>query len=113
MNTLKEVRLCFEFDRMDVRSCNFNVKGELILFCKVKSNFRWNDVNLVCVYSIESVTVTRCQKIHMTPENAKLISITNHNKIWLRQGSNLYEWDLLTAHTTMILKNIYEVIINR
>src|SRR5687767_14961348 len=96
MNTSKEIRLYFEFDWMDVKACNFNTKVELILFCIVQSNFRWNYVNLICVYSIETKNKlkTKCQKVYRIPEEAELISITRHDKIWLRQKNNLYEWDL-------------------
>src|SRR5688572_25353104 len=110
METSQEIKLYFEFDRMDVQSCNFNTDGKLILFCKVKSNVKWNDTNLVCIYSIEAERRrTKCQKIYMIPKEAKLIRITKHNKIWLRLNDNLYEWDLLDGHTTMVLKNIHEV----
>src|SRR5688572_8318631 len=116
MNTSQEIRLYFEFDKMSVRLCNFNMEGELIFFCKVELKFRQNDfINLVCVYSIETrnnLKETKCQKIYMISKDAELISITKHNKIWLRQNNHLYEWDLRTACTTMALKNVYEVNMN-
>jgi len=86
------------------------MKGELILFCEAKSIARRNDTNLVCVYSIEAKR-TKCQKIYMVPKESEVISITKHNKIWLRLNDNLYEWGLRTAHITMTLNNIHEVII--
>ncbi len=118
MNTSREIKLCFEFDTMNVKLCNFNIDGNLILFCtcRVKSNVKRNEIDLVCIYSIEQMNKsktkkTKCQKIYMIPKEAELISITKYNKIWLRLNNNLYEYDLLAAHTTMALANIYEVII--
>ena len=118
MNTSREIKLYFEFDWMDVQLCNFNMNGELILFCEIVSHARENDINLVCVYSIETTynnlkqtKTTKCQKIYMIPKEAKLISITKYNKIWLFLNNILYEWDLLTAYTTMSFNSVYEVII--
>ena len=107
-NTNHEIGLYFEFDRMDVRFCSFKKDGDLILSCKAKSNFRWKDVNLVCVYSIETKS-TKCQKIYMVPLDSELISITNSDKVWLRHQNNLYEWNLRNTHTTVVLKNLDEV----
>ncbi len=114
MNTSRELKLYFEFDRINVKHCNFNKNGELILFCTIRTNLRYDKINIVCVYSIiknKLIRKSKCQKIFKITEEAKLISITKHNKIWLRLNNNLYEWDLLTAQTTIALKNIYEEVI--
>ncbi len=109
----REIKLCFEFDAMEVQFSNFNRKGELILFCSVRTNIRYDYINIVCVYSIQ--TETKCQKIYKVPKEAEIISISKHDKndkIWFRLNHNIYEWNLFTGHTTMILNDIYEVIIN-
>ena len=116
-----EIKLFFEFDWMEVKHCNFNMSGKLIFFCGAET-YKYDDVgtpvNLVCVYSIEDndkneilpTKETKCQKIYMIPKEAEVISISEHDKIWLRLNHDIYEWNLLTGHTTIILKNPYEVI---
>jgi len=93
---------------MTVQFCNFNLKGELILFCTARKGTEYDEINLICVYSIQ--TKIKCQKIfYLTPKEAELISISKHDKIWLRLNNNIYEWDRLTGHATIISKMIYEV----
>jgi len=79
MNTSQEIKLYFEFDEMKVQSCNFNLRGELILFCTIK-NFRWEEINIACVYSIQTKK-TKCQKIYKVPKKADVISIAYQNMI--------------------------------
>ena len=117
MVTSREIKLCFKFDWMNVKFCNFNVNGDLILFCTARSTVTLKVMNLICVYSIgpenksTQTRETKCQKIHMIPDEAELVSITVYNKIWLRLNNNLYKYDLLTANTTMVSTNIYEVMV--
>jgi len=110
MKNSQEIKLYFEFDEMKVQSCNFNLRGELILFCTIK-NFRREEINIVCAYSIQAKK-TNCQKIYKIPIKADVISISKYDRIWLRLNDNIYEWDLLTGHTTSVLKNKFVVIIN-
>ncbi|CAI2190288.1 18119_t:CDS:2, partial [Funneliformis geosporum] len=83
----QEVKLYFEFDAMEVRFCEFNE-------AKNKST---------------RPKKSECQTIYKIPKEAEIVSISKHNKIWLRLDHNLYEWNLRTGHTTIILKNIYEI----
>src|SRR5688572_27250979 len=109
----QKIKLDSKFDEMKVQSCNFNSDGELILWCTSETNIRYNNkyrlINIVCVYSIQNGK-TKCQKMYTVPTEAEVISISKNDKIWLRLNNDIYEWDILTAHTTIILKNIYEVI---
>src|SRR5436190_768694 len=111
-HTDHKIELYFKFDKMDVQFCNFNSKGELILWCTGETNIKHNDkykmLNIVCVYSIQS-RKTKCQKIYTIPIEAEVISISKDDKIWLRFNNNIYEWDIHAAYITIILKNIYEV----
>ena len=92
MDTGQEIELYFEFDKMEVQSCNFNVDGELTLWCTGETNVRYNDnyrmINIVCVYSIQDEK-TKCQKIYTIPIEAEVISISKNNKIWLRLNNDL------------------------
>jgi len=93
---------------MSVQSCNFNLKGDLILFC---TNAR--DVNIVFVYSMQTETqAVKCQKIYMVPKEAELISISKYDRIWLRFNDYIYEWNLRDGNTTIVSNNISGVIIN-
>src|SRR6266498_5970827 len=49
----QEIRLYFEFHLMNVYFCNFNFKGQLILFCTTETS-RGEKINIVCVYSIQT-----------------------------------------------------------
>src|ERR1043166_7377641 len=117
MITGQEVKLCYKFNKFNAKFCNFNLNGDLILVCTVKSNVTSKDMNLVCVFSIgpthkvTKIRETKCRSIHMIPEEAELIDITKYNKIWLRLNHSLYEFDLLTGNSTMASSNIYEVTI--
>src|SRR6266498_4792164 len=107
----KEINLYFEFKKMEVQSCNFNLSGKLILFCTI-DNLR----NLVCVYSRQTTQNKNNkwmrQNIYKVPKRAELISISKYDKILLRLNHQIYEWNLLTGYTMMVLKGIYEVIIH-
>src|SRR5215213_5529872 len=106
----KEIKLYFEFDDMSVQSCNFNLEGDLILFCKVR-NIRNDDMKLVCVYSIQAETkTTKCQNIYMVPKEVEVISITNFDRIWLRLKNRIYEWNRLDGRI-IVSDNIPGVII--
>ncbi len=119
MNTSQEIELYFEFtlyfeiDWMDVKLCNFNKDGELILFCEVEASV--GNMNLVCVYSYSIQTKpikTKRQKIYMIPKEAEVINISKDDKFWLYFNNDIYEWNLPTGYTTILSKNIYEVINN-
>ncbi len=103
----QEIKLSLEFDVVEVQHCNFNLKGDLIFSCTIKT-FRGSEINIVCVYSIQ--TKTKCQKIFKISKGADVINISKYNKILLLSNDNIYEWDVLAGHTTMITKNIFEVI---
>ena len=109
-NQYNEITLeCFESNYMSVQSCNFNLKGDLILFC---TNAR--DVNIVFVYSMQTETqAIKCQNIYMVPKEAELISISKHDRIWLRFNDYIYEWNLRDSNTTIVSNNISGVIINQ
>ena len=101
------------YDRMSVQYCNFNRKGELILFCKTRPNFEDDYINLVYVYSIQAVTgIKKCRNIYMAPKKAEVITITEYDKIWLRLNNNIHEWNFHDGSTTAVLDNIPGVIIN-
>jgi len=107
----QEITLYFKFDEMRIHCCNFNLKGQLILFCTVQTSIRYDRINIVCVYSIQSQKFqTKCQKIYKIPKEAEVICISKYDKIWLRLNNKIYEWNLLTGHTTIISKDIYKVI---
>jgi hypothetical protein len=93
-------------DMVSCKSCSFNSKGDLILFCTSYSMD--TRINVVCVHSIRTKK-TRCQKIYRIPNEADVISISKDNKIWLRFNDNIYVWEMFTGHTTIVLKNINEV----
>ena len=109
--SFQEISLDLEFDAMEVQFCNFNRNGNLILFCTVRTNIRYDYINIVCVYSIQAKK-GECQKIYKIPKEAEVINISKYDIIWLYLNHNIYEWNLPTGHTTMILNDIYEVIIN-
>jgi len=52
-NPSQEIKLDFEFNETKVLFCNFNNKGELVLFCMGKNN-RGDKIKIVCVYSIQT-----------------------------------------------------------
>ncbi len=110
-NPSKEIKLDLEFDEVKVQSCNFNLRGELILFgtVKVKIKREYEKINIVCVYSIQH-TKTKCQKIYEMPKEAEVISISEYDKIWFHFNNEIYEWNLSTGHSTILFKNVYEVI---
>src|SRR5688572_19787600 len=106
----QEIKLHLEFEAEEIQHCSFNLKGDLIFSCET-SDFFSNFIDIVCVYSIQTKTnETKCQKMFKIPEGVKVINISKYNKILLRSNDNIYEWDVCTGHTTMITKNIYEVI---
>src|SRR5688572_2415372 len=91
----------FEFKKMKVRCCNFNTRGDLILYCTNKNNKddkkdnddqddKDDESNIVRVYSIQ--TKLKCQKIYMIPGKAEPISISKYDKIWLNFNDHIYEW---------------------
>src|SRR6266542_2516116 len=94
----QEIRLYFEFHLMNVYFCNFNFKGQLILFCTTETR-RGEKINIVCVYSIQNKT-TKCQKIYKIPKEAEVIGISRYDKIWLRLDNNIYEWNLRSEEHT-------------
>ena len=104
------VPLHFEFDIIEVECCNFNLKGELVFFCTAKTKTR-GKMNIVCVCSIQTKpTMIKCRKIYKIPKKAEVVSISKYDKIWLHFNNNVYEWNLLTGHTMILSKNVYEVI---
>ncbi len=108
-NPSQEIELYFKFHEMEVQSCNFNLNEELILFSKAKAFINRDDINLVGVYSIQKNKAI-CQKIYMIPKEAEVISVSKYDKIWLHFNNDIYEWNLLTGNTTILSKNIDEVI---
>ena len=105
----QEINLHLEFDTMEVEYCNFNLKGELIFSCTAQ--MKDDKVNMVCVYSIQTEpTRTKCQKIYEIPKEAEVLSISKHDKVWLRHNNDLYEWNLLTGHTMILSRNLSVVI---
>src|SRR6266498_4241919 len=88
-----------------VQHCNFNTKGEFILFCTTKNE------NNVRVYSIQTDDKkTNCQKIYKLSEKAELLNISKYDKILLLLNNDIYEWNLLTGKTNIVFKNVNEVI---
>uniref|UniRef100_U9SZ98 Uncharacterized protein n=1 Tax=Rhizophagus irregularis (strain DAOM 181602 / DAOM 197198 / MUCL 43194) TaxID=747089 RepID=U9SZ98_RHIID len=87
----------------NVQFCNFNLKGEFIIWCTgctadVSSYYKM--INIVCIYSIQSGKI---------PKEAEVISISKHDKIWFLKNNDLYEWDITTAYATIIYRNIYGI----
>ncbi|CAG8466075.1 467_t:CDS:10 [Funneliformis caledonium] len=69
----QEIKLYFEFDAMEIQICNFNKDGRLILFCSVRTNVIYDFINIVCVYSISTLTKkTKCQNIYKLPKDAEI-----------------------------------------
>jgi hypothetical protein len=111
MNNKQSIDLYFEFCYINVQFCNFNLKGEFIIWCTgctdVSSYYKM--INIVCIYSIQSGK-SKCQKIYTVPKEAEVISISKHDKIWFLKNNDLYEWDITTAYATIIYRNIYGAI---
>ena len=96
------------YDHTVVQFCNFNFKGELILFCKDSLNDE--NANFIYVYSIQSKTKTkRCQNLYMAPEEMEIIRITEYDTVWLRIDDHIHEWNLRDGRTTLVLDNIPDV----
>ncbi|CAG8747867.1 10007_t:CDS:2, partial [Funneliformis caledonium] len=69
----QEIKLYFEFDEMKVEFCNFNEQGQLILFCSVSTNTRFEYINIVCVYLIiKQSKNTKCRKFYKIPKEAEI-----------------------------------------
>ncbi len=106
-NTIELIELHFGFRRM-VQCCNFNLRGEFILFCTIREE----DMNIVYIYSTRTKSNKwMYQKAFKIPIKAELINISKYDKIWLRLNSDIHEWNILTGYTTIIPTNIYGVII--
>src|SRR5688572_15381114 len=107
----KEIDLYFEYKEMKVQSCGFNLKGELILFCTIEP-----PKNLVCIYSRQTThnksNKWKRQKVYKIPKRVELINISKYDKILLRLDHQIYEWDLSTGDTVVLLNDLYEVIVN-
>ncbi len=107
----QEIKLDFKFGELWASFCNFNKKGDLILFCRKKGEDYKR--RMICVFSIQTknnAKRTKCQKVYMIQKGVRLINISKDNKIWLRLCNDIYEWD--KDNTTIIYKNIVWVIIN-
>src|SRR6266540_1366576 len=127
MESKQSIELNCEFDEMKAKHCNFNTKGEFILFCTIKNikkddnktnktddnktgKTKKQDLNIVCIYSIQ--TEVKCQKVYMIPKEAEVISISKHDKIWLRFNDYIHEWNFHTGDITIISANAEKIIIN-
>ncbi|CAG8483535.1 3153_t:CDS:2 [Funneliformis caledonium] len=66
------------------------------------TNIKFDYISIVCIYSIQAKKKTsqpkksECQQIYKIPREAEVISISKHDKIWLRLDHNIYEWNLRT-----------------
>ncbi|CAG8538248.1 9661_t:CDS:2 [Funneliformis caledonium] len=106
-NIYQEKRLRLKFEVSEVQHCNFNLEGDLIFSCTVDGPNGLE--NIVCVYSIQTKTnKTKWKIFFKISDGADVINISNYNKILLRLNDNIYEWDVLMGHTTIITKSIYE-----
>ena len=108
----REIKLRVKFCELWALFCDFNERGQLIFFWQ---NKRDDNRKMICVFSIQAekhVRVTRCLKAYMMQKEIKLISVLKDDKIWLRLYNDVYEWDRINGHTTIIYKNMLRVIIN-
>ncbi|CAG8518084.1 11623_t:CDS:2 [Funneliformis mosseae] len=106
-NIYQEKKLKLNFEVSEVQHCNFNLEGDLIFSCTVDG---FNGLeNIVCIYSIQTKTnKTKWKRFFKISDGADVINISKYNKILLRLNDNIYEWDVLMGHTTIITKSIYE-----
>ncbi len=84
--------------------CNFNTKGEFILYGMTENS------EIIFVYSTLTNNKWMCKKIYQLPKEVELISISKHDKIWLRLNNSLCEWNFPTD-TKIISKDLGGVII--
>src|SRR6266498_6119522 len=86
----QKIKLVSEANGMVVQFYNFNTNGELILI--YHDLFRFHFGKFVFVYSIQTKK-SKCQKFYHIPKEAKVISLSKDDKIWLYSNNNIYEWN--------------------
>ena len=101
MNNNQEISL--EFNNY-CDYCTFNLKGEFILH---DSRHK-----IVWIYSTQTKNNKwKCKRLYEIPGDAKLISISKYDKLFVYSNNSIYEWNILTEKCTRLFYNEdYEVI---
>ncbi|EXX71887.1 uncharacterized protein OCT59_027321 [Rhizophagus irregularis] len=88
--------------------CNFNLKGELILYI-LYSNFgsvSFRNHKTIWIYPTQTENNKwECKRFYETPEDYELISISKYDKVYLFSDDYIYEWDINTEKTVKIFGN--------
>ena|ERR1044071_6954369 len=115
----RPIELKFEFDKTVVQACNFNLSGEIILYCTTDIDDDCEDDDDGDEYEIDDVRVysiqpqeprANCKKIYMLPGKAEVISISKYDKIWLRFDDHIHELGLSNGDSTILSANIKKVL---
>src|SRR5687768_9027336 len=102
MNSEEPKPIGLEIECRTVQACNFNLRGELILYCIVDEY-----VNEVRVYSIRAQA--KCKKNYKLRGKAEVINISKYDRVWLRFNDHIHELDLSNGDSTTISANIKKV----
>ncbi|PKC56903.1 hypothetical protein RhiirA1_499460 [Rhizophagus irregularis] len=84
--------------------CNFNLKGEFILY----SSFDLGPGNRKTIWIYSTQTKNNkweCKRFYETPQNYELISISKYDKVYLVSDDYIYEWDINTEKSVKIFGN--------
>ncbi|CAG8489395.1 9672_t:CDS:10 [Funneliformis caledonium] len=118
-NQNQEMELYFKFI-IDRFYCNFNSKGEFILYNIIEKSLSipmfgndkkksYNRTSIIWIYSTQTKK-WKCQEIYEVPQGVELINISQHDKIRLSLNNNIYERSI-SDDTTMskLSKNLCEI----
>ncbi|PKY60008.1 hypothetical protein RhiirA4_483241, partial [Rhizophagus irregularis] len=84
--------------------CNFNLKGEFILYSSFKFDRR--NRKTIWIYSTQTKNNKwECKRFYETPEVYELINISKYDKVYLVSDDYIYEWDINTEKTVKIFSN--------
>ncbi|PKK61437.1 hypothetical protein RhiirC2_856253, partial [Rhizophagus irregularis] len=83
--------------------CTFNLKGEFILYNRVRSYKSIGEHKIIWIYSTQTKNNKwECKRFYRIPEDYELISISKYDKVYLvSEVSNdyIYEWNIGNINT--------------
>ncbi|PKK61670.1 hypothetical protein RhiirC2_791467 [Rhizophagus irregularis] len=80
--------------------CTFNLKDELILYCR----------GTIFIYSTQTKSNQwNCIRMYKKSGNFKFISISKYDKLYLYLNNSIYEWNLVTEKSIKIFGNDKEM----
>ncbi|PKY17222.1 hypothetical protein RhiirB3_382357 [Rhizophagus irregularis] len=109
----KQQNIELEFDEFSCGPfyCTFNTKNEFI-FCSDVSGRNDVDHKIIWIYSTQPTKNNKwiCKSIYKIPNDFRLISASNYDRLYLFSNDSIYEWNIITEKSTKIfIEDVNEI----